>query len=366
MPGPPPATAACRVAVRRWLAGEALPEGALVLVGLSGGADSLALLAAAAFVGPREGLRVGAIIVDHGLQVGSTEVAGTAATAARRLLPGEGPVEVVGVQVGRTGAGPEADARRARYAALRAAADRLGAAAVLLGHTLDDQAEQVLLGLARGSGARSLAGMPTSRALTDPMACPVGTSDVSGGDVPGVRSGPGACSVEEGGQRRVVVGRPLLGVSRAQTRAACLELGLTPWEDPHNEDPRFARVRARRALAHLEQDLGPGLLANLARTAALLRDDVQALDEAGEAAYRELGDQPWPVGRLATLPRALRTRLWRRLALTAGSPGTDLTSEHLLAVDGLVTDWRGQGPLPLPGGVRASRQGDRVGMARPT
>ncbi|WP_131103507.1 tRNA lysidine(34) synthetase [Ornithinimicrobium sufpigmenti] len=388
MPGPPPATAACRVAVRRWLAQESFPARALVVVGCSGGADSLALLTAAAFVVPRAGLRVGAVIVDHGLQVGSSEVADSAAAVARRLLPEEGPVEVVGVQVEQTGAGPEADARRARYAALRTTADRLGASAVLLGHTLDDQAEQVLLGLARGSGSRALAGMPASRVLSDSSACSVGASDVSGGGFSRVLSGPMTCSVgDEGGTDGeggdegegkaegeggdedlggVVLGRPLLGVSRAQTRAACAELGLTPWEDPHNEEPRFARVRARRALAQLEEDLGPGLAANLARTASLLRDDVMALDEAAEAAYRELGDQPWQVGRLAALPRAVRTRLWRRLALAAGSPGTDLTSAHLLAVDGLVTAWRGQGPLPLPGGVRAWRQGDRVRLERPT
>lgn len=349
MPGPPPAVAACRVAVRRWLREADLPAGSGVLVACSGGADSLALAAATGFVAPREGLRVDVVVVDHGLQQGSQEVARTAAATVRGALrEGAGPrrggpgeaggarVEVVRAGVEETGAGPEADARRARYAALGDAAGRLGAAAVLVGHTLDDQAEQVLLGLARGSGARSLAGMPSRR-------------DLAGA---GPRPGPAP-----------LLGRPLLGVSRAQTRAACAELGLVPWEDPHNADPRFARVRARRALVELEANLGPGLVANLARTAELLRDDVHALDEASEAAYRQLGDPPWPVHRLAGLPRALRTRLWRRLALAAGSPGTDLTREHLLAVDGLVTRWRGQGPLPLPGGVRAQRQGDRVWLA---
>lgn len=373
MPGPPPATSACRVAVRRWLREADLPRQATVLVACSGGADSLALAAATFFVGPREGLQVGAVVVDHGLQGGSAEVAETVASTLRTLLQEQGPpaqepspeaVDVVRVRVGRTGEGPEADARRARYAALRATAVRREAAAVLVGHTLDDQAEQVLLGLARGSGARSLAGMPVSRVLSDPAACPDGTLDVSGADGTRAQSGRRTCSVQGWGRGVVVLGRPLLGVSRDQTRAACAELGLTPWEDPHNQDPRFARVRARRALAELETDLGPGLAANLARTAALLRDDVAALDEASEAAYRDLGAPPWQVGRLTALPRAVRTRLWRRLALAAGSPGTDLTSEHLLAVDTLVTGWRGQGPLPLPGGVRAGREGDRVWLGR--
>lgn len=370
MPGPPPAVAACRVAVRRWLREASLPPGSLVLVACSGGADSLALTAAAGFVAPREGLRVGAVVMDHGLQDGSAQLAASVVARVRQLFtedPGrggwDGPVEVVQAHVGRTGAGPEADARRARYAALAAAADRLDAAAVLLGHTLDDQAEQVVLGLARGSGARSLAGMARARVLSGHLACSDETDGVSGGDFSRVRSGLFACSVAEG---RPVLGRPLLGVRRRQTRQACAELGLEPWDDPHNEDERFTRVRVRRALVDLEADLGPGLAQNLARTAALLRDDADALDEVTQTAYLELGEPPWPVGRLTELPRAVRTRLWRRLALASGSPGTDLTSEHLLSVDELVTRWRGQGPLPLPGGVRAGREGDRVWLVGPT
>jgi tRNA(Ile)-lysidine synthase len=331
------------VAVRRWLRAAGLAPEALVLVACSGGADSLALAAATAHVAPREGWRAAAVVVDHGLQAGSEEVA----RRAGALVSGLGlPVEVVRCAVEATAAGPEADARRERYAALGAVAGRLGASAVLLGHTRDDQAEQVLLGLARGSGARSLSGMPPRRALGgaggNQRARPVGSAD-------------------EG----VVLGRPLLGVTRAQTWQACADLGLEPWSDPHNEDPRYARVRVRRALTMLEADLGPGLAGGLARTADLLRDDADALDAAAEAAYRGLGDPPWPVTELSALPRAVRTRLWRRLALAAGSPGTDLTSEHLLAVDALVTAWHGQGPLHLPGGARAGRSGDRVWLRGP-
>lgn len=336
MPGPPPAVAATRVAVRGWLRSAGLAPEAQVLVACSGGPDSLALAAATAHVAPREGLRAGAVVVDHDLQAGSDEVARR--TAA--IVSGLGlPVEVVRRRVEETSAGPEADARRARYAALGEAAHGLGADVLLLGHTQDDQAEQVLLGLLRGSGARSSAGMPARRPLV-----------ASGSD---------------GGVRPVVVGRPLLGVTRAQTAQACRELGLEPWSDPHNADARFTRVRARRALAALEADLGPGLAKGLARTAGLLRDDADALDESADAAYHRLGDPPWEVSKLVQLPRAVRTRLWRRLALASGSPGTDLTSEHLLAVDALVTGWRGQGPLHLPGGVRAGRQGDRVWVRGP-
>ncbi|KUG51813.1 tRNA(Ile)-lysidine synthetase [Serinicoccus chungangensis] len=330
MPGPPPALADARVAVRRWLDGSGLERGALVLLGCSGGADSLALTGATGFVAPRAGYAVGAVVVDHGLQPGSAGVAREAADRCRSLLPDGSPVEVVRVSVSSSGAGPEADARTARYAALADAARGLGAAAVLLGHTRDDQAEQVLLGLARGSGARSLAGMSDRRPL-------------GGG---------------------LLLGRPLLGLSRQRTSDACAALGLAPHRDPHNEDRRFARVRARGALARLEGDLGPGLAGNLARSADLLRDDADALDALADTAYLDLGEQPWGAPALAALPRAVRTRLWRRAALEQGSPGTDLTGEHLRAVDALVTDWHGQGPLHLPGGVRAVRTGEGVRLHR--
>ena len=355
MPGPPPAVAATRVAVRRWLGWEGLPAGALVLVACSGGADSLALAAACGFVAPRAGLRVAAVVIDHGLQDGSAAVA---ARVVEQLGGLEEPVpaEVVQVVVGQSPAGPEADAREARYAALADTAYRLGAAVVLVGHTRDDQAEQVLLGLARGSGARSLGGMAPRRALGRPQGNHPARSV-------GVEGNHSARSV--GNEDEVVLGRPFLGVTRVQTVAACAELGVEPWADPHNDDERFARVRARRALADLDAALGPGLAAGLARTADLLREDAAALEELSEAAYRDLGEQPWAVAALTKLPRAVRTRLWRHLALAAGSPGTDLTSEHLKAVDTLVTAWRGQGPLPLPGGVRAHREGGRVTVAVP-
>lgn len=308
----------------------------LLLVACSGGADSTALAAAAGFVAPRLGWRAGAVIVDHGLQEGSAAVAERAAATCAHL--GLDPVLVRRVEVTPDGQGPEAAARHARHAALRRAADEVGARAVLLGHTREDQAEQVLLGLARGSGARSLSGMPVVRELA---------------------------GAAEGGAAPVLLVRPLLGVTRAQTVQACAALGVEPWQDPHNEDERYARVRARAALAELTDRLGPGVVAGLARSAELLREDADALDAQAALAADALGPPPWEVERLLDLPVAIRTRLWRRLALAAGSPGTDLTAEHLRAVDGLVTAWTGQGPLHLPGGARALRTGLRVALIGP-
>ncbi|MFT4030480.1 MAG: tRNA lysidine(34) synthetase TilS [Protaetiibacter sp.] len=282
-----------------------------MLVALSGGADSLALAAAAAFEAPRAGCRAGAVIVDHGLQEGSDAVAARAAVQARGL--GLDPVIVTRVEVGTAG-GPEAAAREARYAALDAVAAELGAAAVLLAHTLDDQAETVLLGLARGSGAASLAGM-----------APVS------------------------GRYR----RPLLGIRRETTRQACLDAGLEPWDDPHNADPSFARVRVReRVLPLLEAELGPGVAEALARTAEQAREDATAFDHQIEEFIEDICE-PAEAGvavsvtALAANPAALRQRVIRYVV--AAEFGVSLTRAQTLEVARLVTDWHGQGRVALPG-----------------
>jgi tRNA(Ile)-lysidine synthase len=305
--GPAPAVAAVRHAVRAEIAD--LPSGALVLAACSGGADSTALAAGLAFVAPRSGYRAGALVVDHAWRAGS---AARAATVAARLgTLGLDPVRVLTAPADRS----EAGARRARYAALDAAAAGCGAAAVLLGHTLDDQAETVLLGLARGSGARSLAGMPRRRA----------------------------------GYRR-----PLLDLPRATGRAACAALGLPVEEDPANDDDAFARVRVRRAvLPVVESALGPGCAAALARTARLLADDADALDALAAAVA-----DPADVVELAGLPPAVRRRVLKRLLEPPA-----VTAAHLAAVEALVTRW--QGPVALPGGRTARRAAGRIAVHTP-
>jgi tRNA(Ile)-lysidine synthase len=322
--GPGVAVAEVRTAVRACLAD--LAAGELVLVACSGGADSLALAAATAFAAPRLGLRAGGVTVDHGLQPGSAERAAEIAALLAKL--GLDPVRSTAVTVPLTGAsGPENAARVARYGALDAAAGECGAAAVLLGHTLDDQAETVLLGLARGSGGRSLAGMPARR-----------------------------------GRYR----RPLLAVRRAATAAACAELGLEPWQDPHNADFRFARARVRhQALPALEAALGPGVAEALARTAAQLRADAECLDDlafAESGQLRQAGSDPagLDVAWLASLPAAIRTRVLRDAAVMAGCPPGALAAGHIGQVDALVTAWHGQRWADLPGGVRARRQAGKV------
>lgn len=324
-----PPVAAIRVAVRRALV--ALPTDRPVLVACSGGPDSLALAAAVAFVAPRLWLPAGLITVDHGLQSGSARVAEEVRGWAIEV--GFAPVEVIPVRVAGRPGGPEAAARDARYEALLAAAHRLNASAVLLGHTRDDQAETVLLALARGAGPKGLSGMPSART-------------VDGVDLV----------------------RPLLDVSREQTRKACAVAGLSPWDDPHNIDPSYARVRVRsEVLPALADVLGPRVVDNLARTAKLIAADTAALDAlAGQALERaRTDDAGLSVPVLAGLLPALRTRVLHSWALELGAPGGALSQRHVAALDALITEWHGQGPVHLPTGIEVSRFGDRLLAARP-
>jgi tRNA(Ile)-lysidine synthetase-like protein len=293
-----------------------------VLVACSGGADSVALAAALAFEGRAAGVRVGGVTVDHGLQSGSAERADRTAGLLHGL--GLDPVFVCRADVGADG-GPEAAARTARYAVLAEAAHAHGAR-IALGHTLDDQAETVLLGLGRGSGPRSVAGMVEER--------------VAGG---------------------VTWWRPLLAVRRTTTREACAEQGLPVWDDPWNADPAYTRVRLReQALPLLEEILGGGVAPALARTAAQLREDLDALDDLAAAQPRDVDLR---VDGVAELPAALRRRVLRRWLIDRAVP--DLQAVHLAAVDALLTRWRGQGRVDLPGGAGVVRTSGRLVLLPP-
>jgi len=325
-----PPVAAVRNAVRRCLAcalseaDASLRPGGTVLVACSGGADSLALASAARFEARKARLHCGLITVDHGLQEGSADRAASLARWAKRT--GFEPVVSVAVEV--TGAGgPEAAAHDAGYEALVDVAKRHGAAAVLLGHTRDDQAETVLLALARGAGPRGLSGMPERR----------------------VRDG-------------VALLRPLLDVARADTRAACAALGLIPWDDPHNGDPTYARSRLRSALPMLVAALGGDVVDNLARTARLLAADAEALDAlaASVAATAVDPDGALRIEPLDDLPDAIRTRVLHGWAKSLGVNGAALSHRHVDALDALVMRWHGQGPAALPGGIEIMRSAGKL------
>ncbi|ADD40543.1 tRNA lysidine(34) synthetase TilS [Stackebrandtia nassauensis] len=341
MTGPPAAVARVRVAVRRLLT-ELSPSGnadespssgdRLVLVACSGGPDSMALAAATAFVAPRLGIRAGLVTVDHGLQAGSAKRAATVADWARDA--GFEPVEVATVEVDVTAGGPEGAARDARYAALTEAAQRLGASAVLLGHTRDDQAETVLLALARGSGPRGLAAMP---------------------------------------RKRRKFRRPLLDLPRADTVRACRDLELPVWDDPHNTDPAYARSRLRAVMPVLAETFGERFVANLARTATLVAADNDALDAyAAEVLAKashgtlsaELLEPNLKLGPLNAARRAVRTRALRAWVLSEGAEADALSYVHIEAMEALVMNWRGQGPVFLPGNVTVWRERNRLRLRR--
>lgn len=343
-----PVVAKGRVAVRRMLEPVlGAKDDALVLVACSGGPDSLALAAAAAFVVPRLGARVGAVIVDHGLQDGSDEAARTAARQCERL--GLDPVQVVTISVDLSpgSGGLEAAARTSRYAALREVAEELGSNTILLGHTLDDQAEQVLLALARGSGTRSVAGIP---AVREPFY------------------------------------RPFLSLRRSETVHICDHLQLTAWLDPTNEVPGHLKGRAASSLIDiprrtvvrdvilpsLEDHLGPGIAEALARTAQLARDDDQALSDLANSVLKSatvLHDTHagiWDLDcrELIGAPKAVRTRALQRACLDIGVPSGALAHVHIVALDELLTNWHGQGPVDLPGGHRGRRQYGTLNLYR--
>ena len=306
------ALVALRSAVRAKL--ENFSAGDVILVAVSGGADSLALAEAAKLEGEKLALKVIGVTVDHQLQSGSD----LQAEKVVKQLSIPCIVEKATVEITD---GLEASARRARYSALDKCAAENSAVAILLGHTKDDQAETVLLGLARGSGARSLSGMASANGIYL---------------------------------------RPFLEVTRAQTVAACKELKLEPWNDPHNDDETFLRVKARKnVLPMMESELGPGIRDALVRSAQLLRDDADALDLLANEFWQS--DRSLEVAPLAALPRAIRTRVLRLALFESGV--SQLSAEQVAQVEALISNWKGQGEVSLPAGVKVSRISGRLTLS---
>jgi tRNA(Ile)-lysidine synthase len=309
-----------RLAVRAELSD--LNAGDTVLVAVSGGADSSALAAGLLAEAKEKAIRPIAVIIDHALQPNSADVAMN--TKAELAKAGYTNVEIKRIKVEVTD-GMEASARRARYAALNEIAESTNAVAIFLGHTKDDQAETVLLGLARGSGTRSLSGMA---------------------------------------ERIDKYRRPLLSITRSQTEAACKEVGIKYWNDPHNQSMEYARVRVReKVLPLMEAEIGPGIADALTRSAKILRDDADALDQWAEEVLDEIDPIEMDIETLASLPRAIRSRVIRKAIYLAGAPSGSLSAEHLEPVEALVTAWKGQGAVSLPGGVTVARISGRLSLS---
>jgi tRNA(Ile)-lysidine synthase len=313
------AIVAIRNAVKPFL--ENCEAGDVILVAVSGGADSLALAYAILKEAQPLAITAVAVTIDHQLQENSAEQALRVENQLKEL----GYEKVISKKVVvNVNSGIEAGARDARYQALAAIAQEEKATKVFLGHTRDDQAETVLLGLARGSGTRSLSGMATENGIYI---------------------------------------RPLLQITRDETVKACEENGISFWIDPHNSNPDFSRVRVRnRVLPVMEAEIGPGISAALARSAAQLRDDADALDALTETEITHSDLANLDCQRLEGLPRAIRTRLIRAALYAAGAPSGSITWDHVAAVEALITLWRGQGALSLPGGVKVERISGRLSL----
>lgn len=312
------AVPAVRNAVRAWL--DKYEAGDKALVAVSGGADSLALAHALSIESKEFAITIIGVTVDHQLQKDS-EVQAAKVKAQLATFGVDCFIKKVNVDLKD---GLEASARTARYEALQEVAQQIKAVAIFLGHTRDDQAETVLLGLARGSGTRSLSGMAHHNGLYV---------------------------------------RPLLEVTRIQSEDYCAQMQLQYWNDPHNENPEFSRVRVRHeVLPMLEKTIGPGIAQALTRSAHLLRDDADALDHWAKREEINLDLTDLDCAHLETLPRAIRTRVLRAAIYAAGAPAGMVSYEHVSAVEALISAWSGQSALNLPGGVKVERISGRLSL----
>jgi len=316
-----PALLELRKAVRVWF--ERIEPNSKICIGVSGGADSLALAAASKLEAENFEIDLIAVVVDHKLQENSEKIA----QFAKQQLISLGYKDVfIGQANVKITDGLEASARRARYKVFQQAIETYGATSFLLGHTKNDQAEGVLLGLARGSGTKSLSGM----------------QEVSG-----------------------IFIRPLLTIDRLTTEAACREVGIDFWVDPHNSNQEFARVRVREnILPLLENEIGPGITDALARSAKLLREDAIALDQWAEEVFGKIEPSSIEISLLTDLPIAIRSRILRLAIYAMGAPAGSISAAHIEPIEALVSDWRGQGHTALPGGVKVSRISGRLSLSR--
>ena len=309
-----------RAAVRPYL--DQLEAGDTFLVAVSGGADSLALANALLLESKTLALRSSAITIDHQMQENSGSQAKIVSDQLKEM--GYDDVYIKKVVVA-TDSNVESNARDVRYQEIHRYSQETKAKAIFLGHTFNDQAETVLLGLARGSGTRSLSGMAI---------------------------------------RNENYIRPLLSITREETERACREASLEFWSDPHNFDSEFTRVRVRREIIpFLEKNLDPGISRALVRTASLARDDADALEAWAEREASQMDLADLDCSYLASLPRAITTRILRIAATAAGTTPGSLTFEQITAMSALICAWKGQGPLSLSGGVKVERISGRLSLS---
>ncbi len=290
----------------------------LILVGCSGGADSIALVWSASVVCKRLNLNLGVVIVDHQLIAESNQVAENTKKQCAEF--GINQIIVKKIKVVLENEGLESAARKARYEAFEEVIKDTNAKALMLAHTQDDQAETMLMRLTRGSGAKSLSAM----------------SEVSGKYL-----------------------RPFLHVRKFEIKDALEKEDIKYWNDPANSNSDFLRVKVRNELIpKLIEVLGDSVVEALDRTSMLLKNDNDILDQIALNHYQE--NRQLLISKLEDLPSAIRTRVIKLAALDAGVNPGPFSFEHIEAIDALVTNWHGQSHIDLPGFVQASRVNETI------
>ena len=285
-----------------------------ILVACSGGADSLALAWTSQVVTERIGLNLIAVIIDHQLIKESSQVAQDAKKKCEDF--GIEKVVIKQIEVKDDNDGLEAAARKARYEAFEELVNEFNAKAVLLAHTQDDQAETMLMRLTRGSGAKSLSAM----------------KEVSGKYL-----------------------RPFLHIRKKELVNALEKENISYWQDPANTNYKFLRAKVRHELMpKLIEILGDSVIDSLDKTSELLKEDNEALDLIAQESYEKLNKE-LNVEFLKEYPAAIRKRIIKIAALEAGVIPGPFSFEHIEAIDALVTNWRGQGNVDLPGFIQATR-----------
>lgn len=311
-------TMVARNAIKNALKG--LPASSPVGFGCSGGADSLALLFALSTLYRKEKANlVHVIIVDHQLQEITAEISQKTADLAESLGFN---AHILPVEIISTREGMESDARKARYEAFETAIEEYNLEAFLIGHTKTDQAEQVFLGMLRGSGTRSLSGIP---------------------------------------QKRGVFMRPFLNeLSREDTQKVCEENNYEYWCDPHNDSTEYRRVIARKMIKEVQKETGQSIVDPLVRTAQISAEDADALDFYTDIALNNIEQNEWAITELEKTPIAIRKRVYRKKMLQLGALSDKIGFGIVNRIEELVSQWSGQKEIHLSQGVRVKRENEHL------
>lgn len=289
-------------------------------LGVSGGADSLALLIALStlYKGDRAS-QVHVVSIDHQLQEITSQISQQVATLANNF---GFTTHIIPIDIPETGNGAEADARTARYSAFDTIITDHNLEAFLIGHTKSDQAEQVMLGLLRGSGTRSISGIP---------------------------------------ERRGVFVRPFLNVlNRAETQKVCNENLVTYWCDPHNDSTDYNRVNIRKLIKETETVTGQNIVEPLVRTAKISTEDADALDFYATVAYDTIVSSDWNIDTLLTVPVAIRKRVYRNKLISLNIATDKVSFDALASIETLISDWHGQKVNNITSNLMVTRVDNRI------